>query len=210
MLLRKRAARRRSVGALPARRFAGAASATATLFPGFERATVRSTAMGTPDINVVHSPKPGAPTLLLLHGYPQTHVEWHKVAPPLAERFAVVCPDPRGTGTRPSRSGGPRHVLQRTTAADAAPLRELGYAEPAHVVGYDVRLAPPPPTALPAPPTLPPFTGLRGWQRGSRVGHRLALDALLRAPFTTSTSSHPSPPSRIWTRTSPSPGSTGT
>ena len=181
MLLRKRAARRcRSVGALPARRFAGAASATATLFPGFERATVRSTAMGTPDINVVHSPKPGAPTLLLLHGYPQTHVEWHKVAPPLAERFAVVCPDLRGYGdsSKPER-GDHDMYSKRTTAADVlSVLRELGYAEPVHVVGHDVRLAPLPPNrpARPAHSTTL-HVGLRGWQRGSRVGHRLALDA---------------------------------
>ncbi len=33
------------------------------------------------------------PPLLLLHGNPQTHVMWHKIAPRLAERFSVVCPD---------------------------------------------------------------------------------------------------------------------
>ena len=36
--------------------------------------------------------------LLLLHGYPQTHAMWHGVAPRLAERFTVVCPDLRGYG----------------------------------------------------------------------------------------------------------------
>ncbi len=38
------------------------------------------------------------PPLLLLHGYPQTHVMWHKVAAPLAERYTVVVPDMRGYG----------------------------------------------------------------------------------------------------------------
>ena len=38
------------------------------------------------------------PPLLLLHGYPQTHVCWHRVAPRLAEKFTVVCPDLRGYG----------------------------------------------------------------------------------------------------------------
>ena len=38
------------------------------------------------------------PPLLLLHGNPQTHVMWHAVAPTLAERFTVVCPDLRGYG----------------------------------------------------------------------------------------------------------------
>jgi haloacetate dehalogenase len=36
------------------------------------------------------------PPLLLLHGYPQSHAMWHRVAPVLAERFRVVCPDLRG------------------------------------------------------------------------------------------------------------------
>ena len=36
--------------------------------------------------------------MLLLHGHPRTHVTWHKVAPILAERFTVVCPDLRGYG----------------------------------------------------------------------------------------------------------------
>jgi haloacetate dehalogenase len=39
----------------------------------------------------------GAP-LLLLHGYPQTHAIWHKVAPALAERYRLVIPDLRGYG----------------------------------------------------------------------------------------------------------------
>jgi haloacetate dehalogenase len=38
------------------------------------------------------------PPVLFLHGYPQTHVMWHRVAPALAERFAVVCTDLRGYG----------------------------------------------------------------------------------------------------------------
>ena len=38
------------------------------------------------------------PPLLLLHGNPQTHAMWHRVAPTLARRFSVVCPDLRGYG----------------------------------------------------------------------------------------------------------------
>ena len=38
------------------------------------------------------------PPLLLLHGYPQSHVMWHKVAPALAERFTLYMPDLRGYG----------------------------------------------------------------------------------------------------------------
>ncbi|MDN4074230.1 alpha/beta fold hydrolase [Fictibacillus terranigra] len=38
------------------------------------------------------------PPLLLLHGHPQTHVMWHKIAPRLADDFTVVVPDLRGYG----------------------------------------------------------------------------------------------------------------
>jgi haloacetate dehalogenase len=38
------------------------------------------------------------PPLLLLHGHPQTHVAWHRVAPILAPRFTLVLPDLRGYG----------------------------------------------------------------------------------------------------------------
>ncbi len=38
----------------------------------------------------------GPPLLLLLHGNPQTHAMWHLVAPELAKRFTVICPDLRG------------------------------------------------------------------------------------------------------------------
>ncbi len=47
-------------------------------------------------INFRHGGK--GPPLLLLHGYPQTHVIWHKVADALAERFTLVMPDLRGYG----------------------------------------------------------------------------------------------------------------
>ena len=45
-------------------------------------------------INLVHGGE--GPGLLLLHGYPQTHVEWHKIAPELAKHYTVVAPDLRG------------------------------------------------------------------------------------------------------------------
>ena len=56
----------------------------------------------------------GAP-LLMLHGHPQTHLTWHKIAPHLAERFTVVTPDLRGPGDRgPERDGS--GGLRRPTA----------------------------------------------------------------------------------------------
>ena len=61
------------------------------MFEGFTRAEIATS--GT-TINLVHDGE--GPPLLLLHGYPQTHVMWHKVAPRLAEHYAVVVPDLRG------------------------------------------------------------------------------------------------------------------
>ncbi|MBL8521456.1 MAG: alpha/beta hydrolase [Betaproteobacteria bacterium] len=91
------------------------------------------------------------PPLLLLHGYPQTHVIWHKVAPDLAKRFTVVAPDLRGYGASGKPAGGEGHVnySKREMAKDQAVLmRALGY-DRFQVCGHD---------------------------RGGRVAHRMALD----------------------------------
>ena len=72
---------------------------TAKLFPGFAQTEVRTSGA---TISVFH--KGDGPPVLLLHGYPESHVTWHKVAPRLAERFSVYVPDLRGYGdsSRPS------------------------------------------------------------------------------------------------------------
>lgn len=91
------------------------------------------------------------PALLLLHGYPQTHVMWHKIAPRLAERFTVVCPDLRGYGDSGRPPAGADHAgySKRAMAEDmAAVMNALGF-ERFSVVGHD---------------------------RGARVTHRLLLD----------------------------------
>src|ERR671922_287831 len=64
-----------------------------SFFPGFE--TRRITTSGA----TIHTRHGGSgPPLLLLHGYPQTHVEWHKIAAELARHFTLVIPDLRGYG----------------------------------------------------------------------------------------------------------------
>jgi len=91
------------------------------------------------------------PPLLLLHGYPQTHAMWHALAPRLAERFHVVCPDLRGYGDSGKPEGGPDHAAysKRAMAADMAEvMSQLGH-ERFFVAGHD---------------------------RGARVTHRMALD----------------------------------
>ncbi len=66
---------------------------TGEFFPGFSTELVETS--GT----TIHVLRKGAGRpLLLLHGYPETHLTWHKVAPQLAEQFSVVVPDLRGYG----------------------------------------------------------------------------------------------------------------
>jgi haloacetate dehalogenase len=91
------------------------------------------------------------PPLLLLHGYPETHVMWHKLAPALAQRFTVICPDLRGYGDSGKPPGGADHsgYAKRAMAADqVAVMAALGYQR-FQIVGHD---------------------------RGARVLHRLCLD----------------------------------
>jgi len=91
------------------------------------------------------------PPLLLLHGNPQTHAMWHRVAPVLAQRFEVICPDLVGYGftTKPPVSADHAAYSKRAMAADLiALMRGLGH-ERFSVVGHD---------------------------RGARVAHRMALD----------------------------------
>src|SRR3954464_8379157 len=71
------------------------------------------------------------PPLLLLHGHPQTHLTWHKIAPRLAKRFTVVAPDLRGYGDSAKPDGGERHVnySKRAMAADQVEVMSaLGFA----------------------------------------------------------------------------------
>ena len=91
------------------------------------------------------------PPLLLLHGHPQTHVMWHRVAPRLAEEFTVAAPDLRGYGesSKPMTTADHEPYSKRAMARDAVELMgALGF-ERFSVAGHD---------------------------RGARVGYRLALD----------------------------------
>ena len=79
------------------------------------------------------------PPLLLIHGYPQTHVEWHKIAPRLAERFTVVMTDLRGYGDSSKPPDGENHAdySKRAMALDQVEvMRALGFDRFA-VVGHD-------------------------------------------------------------------------
>lgn len=101
------------------------------------------------EINVVHGGS-GNP-LLLLHGYPQTHVMWHQVAPRLINHFHLICPDLRGYGDSSKPTSSPDHYpySKRAMAQDMVEvMASFGY-QTFWVAGHD---------------------------RGARVTHRLALD----------------------------------
>ena len=101
------------------------------------------------EINTVWGGK-GEP-VLLLHGYPQTHVMWHAVGRTLASNFLVVCPDLRGYGDSSKPAGKKDHsnYSKRAMAADMVSVMEvLGFRE-FYAAGHD---------------------------RGARVLHRMCLD----------------------------------
>lgn len=90
------------------------------------------------------------PPLVLLHGFPQTGAEWHKVAPELAKHFTLIIPDLRGYGFSSAPKGDTTLYSKRSMAEDVIDvLNELGHTRPVRIVGHD---------------------------RGARVSYRLALD----------------------------------
>src|SRR2546427_6578501 len=77
----------------------------ANFFPGFKSMRINTSGA---TINAVVGGS--GPPVLMLHGYPQTHVMWHKVAPRLSERFTVVAADLRGYGDSSKPPDGANHA----------------------------------------------------------------------------------------------------
>jgi haloacetate dehalogenase len=91
------------------------------------------------------------PPLLLLHGYPQTHLAWHRIAPVLGKHFTLVMPDLRGYGRSTGPPADPEHrnYSKRVMAADMIELMSMLGFQRFRLAGHD---------------------------RGARVGYRLCLD----------------------------------
>ncbi len=119
---------------------------TRAFFPGFTSEMVETSGA------TIRTLRGGnGPPLLLLHGHPQTHVCWHKIAAPLAEHFTVVLTDLRGYGDSSKPAGGERSVnySPRAMARDQLEvMRHFGFER----------------------------FGVAGHDRGGRVAHRMALD----------------------------------
>ena len=117
------------------------------LFPGFEQRNIEVEA----DIRIAAVIGGAGSPLLLLHGHPQTHVIWHRVASILANHHTVVATDLRGYGDSSKPQGAADHAnySKRVMARDQVTLmRALGF-ERFDVLAHD---------------------------RGARVAHRLAMD----------------------------------
>jgi haloacetate dehalogenase len=117
------------------------------LFPGFELRSLPTTR----DVDITFAIGGSGPPLLLLHGHPQTHAIWHRIAPELSTHFTLVLADLRGYGDSSKPAGESDHAnySKRAMANDMIVLMAaLGY-ERFDVLAHD---------------------------RGARVAHRLAAD----------------------------------
>ncbi|KAL8849069.1 MAG: hypothetical protein Q9221_005913 [Calogaya cf. arnoldii] len=120
-----------------------------SLYPEYESFSI---SVGN-NINIAGVRNGNGPPLLLLHGFPQTHLIWHKVAPSLLKSFTVVIPDLRGYGSssKPPSTNPNDHSLysKSTMAADIVALMDnLGFPK-YYICAHD---------------------------RGARVAHQLCID----------------------------------
>lgn len=117
-----------------------------TFFAGFEERQIE-VERGSIRLRIGGS----GPALLLLHGNPQTHAMWHAVAPDLAKRYRVICPDLPGYGFsfKPEITSDHTPSSKRAMAKDLVQMLDVLGVENFDLVGHD---------------------------RGARVAQRLALD----------------------------------
>lgn len=104
------------------------------------------------DVEIFARTGGAGPPLLLVHGFPQTHAMWHRMAPALLQRFSCVMPDLRGYGLSscPVNDSANAAYSKREMAKDLVSLMQSLGHERFAVVGHD---------------------------RGARVGYRMALDS---------------------------------
>ncbi len=157
-------------------------------FPGFELTHLDLPATTGPDgahvpggrIRLRHAGS--GPPLLLLHGNPQTHAMWHAVAPTLARRFTVVCPDLPRLRREPQAAADRRSRPLLQARDGPPPGRGDDQARPRAIPGRQPRprrpRRPPPGDRLPRPGAAPGGARHRAHARAFRA-HRHGLRARL-------------------------------
>ena len=124
------------------------------MIPGFSYDTHSTKAAnGTAGANIAYCVAGSGPALLLLHGFPQTHMMWAEIAPKLATHLTVICADLRGHGATSKPYGTEQYSFRCMASDQLSLMSSLGF-EQFHIAGHD---------------------------GGGQVAHRLALDAPLRA-----------------------------
>lgn len=107
----------------------------------------------------------GAPTIVLVHGYPDNHTVWDGVAAALSERFHVVTYDVRGAGASDTPAGREGYRIENLAADLEAVIEATSAGRPAHVVGHD-------------------WGSIQAWQAvtDERIGRRIASFTSLSGP----------------------------
>lgn len=121
------------------------------MFDGFE--SFKLTTQTTPHVDIYGlrsgDSSSDKPALLLLHGFPQTHHIWHKVAPKLSEKFTLVIPDIRGYGESSKPEGVEQYAKSLMARDCVSVMDQLGFKSKFYVCAHD---------------------------RGARVAHKLLVD----------------------------------
>ena len=116
------------------------------MFPGFETAV-----LDTGETTIFIRRKGSGRPLLLLHGFPETHLMWHRIAPALAEEFTIVCADLRGYGASGKPPSTPDHLPYSKSEMALDMIRAM------RALGH-------------------PRFAVAGHDRGARVAYRMALE----------------------------------
>jgi len=116
------------------------------LFPGFESRTIK-----TRNAEIFMRLGGSGPPLLMLHGYPQTHHAWHRIAPALSKHFSLVIADLRGYGQSSCPPSDTDHFTYSKRAMGSDMIEVMGQ------LGHE-------------------RFSLLGHDRGARVAYRMALD----------------------------------
>jgi NAD(P)-dependent dehydrogenase (short-subunit alcohol dehydrogenase family)/pimeloyl-ACP methyl ester carboxylesterase len=103
------------------------------------RRQVRSSRLDAGDVKlaVFQRGDPANPTVVLVHGYPDTHAVWDELAELLAPRFHVVSYDVRGAGASTAPGGTAGYAFARLIADLEAVIKEVSPDRPVHLAGHD-------------------------------------------------------------------------